>query len=587
MMNNRLIDVALGNTPADLVLQGGKLVDVNTREIYEADVAIADCLVAATGKLEAGCIGPNTKVIDATGRYLAPGFIDAHIHFESSMLTFTEFSRAVLARGTTAVATDLMEIAIVAGMEGIREIFREAEGLPLSLLHTVPAFMSEEGNLQTIGAALYFEMIEELLKGPHAVGLAEVLYPPVLAKSPQSARMLELADRLGKTAEGHAPALFGGKLSAYASTGIRSDHESTSREEALEKARKGLRVLMREGSAAQDLLPCLEMIVQNKIDPRNCSMVSDDIDMLHIVAKGHLDHKVRMAVNAGVNPVVALQMVTINPAQSLKVDDRYGSITPGKHADVVLLSSLEECRVDSVIAKGKVVVQGGKAVFTAPAFEYSDCMVNTVTLQQQLTAQDLLIPAPGAKTAIVHVIGAHGKNLLTDKLEAELAVVDGYIQPDVANDILHIACVERYGKNGSIGRSFIKGFKLQSGAMATSMGHDHHNITAVGASTEDMALAVNRVAKLNGGLVIVDGGKIVHELPLPVCGLLTTLPAEQSADILDAMQTYLRGLGCEMDSPFMTLAFITLIFIPMYGITDRGLVDTLAFKVIDPVISTF
>lgn len=585
MIDHRVIDVALGKISADLVIQNGTLVDVNTRETYKADVAVTGGIIAATGTLAKGTVGPGTIVIDAEGKYLSPGFIDAHIHFESSMLTFTEFSRAVLPRGTTAVATDLMEIAIVAGMDGINEIFREAETLPLTLLHTVPAFMSEEGELQTIGAALYFEMIEQLLGQPQSVGLAEVLYPPVLAKSPQSARMLELADRLGKTAEGHAPALAGGALNAYASTGVRSDHESTSREEALEKARKGLRVLMREGCAAKDLEACLRIITEDKIDPRNCSMVSDDIDMLHIVQKGHLDHKVRMAVKAGVDPVTALQMVTINPAQSLKVDKLYGSVTPGKRADIVLLSNLFDCTVESVVAGGRLVVQDKQVIFTAPEFQYSDCMIHTVKLQKKVTAQELLIPVQGASTARVHVIGAHGSDLLTDKLEADLPVEDGFIRSDVAGDILHIACVERYGKSGSIGRSFIKGFKLVRGAIGTSVGHDHHNITVLGANGEDMAAAVNHIADMGGGLVIVDNGKVVYELPLPICGLLTTLNAAESADILDKMQRHLREMGCGMDSPFMTLAFITLIFIPMYGITDRGLVDVLNFKVIDPVIS--
>jgi adenine deaminase len=586
MLNDHVIDVALGRAPADLVIKGGTLVNVDTREVYPADIAVADGLIAATGILEAGAIGPDTKVINAAGKYLAPGFIDAHIHFESSMLTFTEFSRAVLTRGTTAVATDLMEIAIVAGMDGIREIFREADGLPLTLLHTVPAFMSEESSLQTIGAALRVEMIEALLKQPQAVGLAEVLFPPILAQSPQSAWMLKLAENLHKTAEGHAPALLDAKLDAYVSAGIRSDHESTSREEALAKARAGLRVLMREGSASTDLEACLKIITEDGIDPRGCSMVSDDIDMLHIIQKGHLDHKVRMAVKAGADPVVALQMVSINPAQSLMVDRYHGSLTPGKYANIVLLRDLATCDVDSVVARGKLAVQDGQAVFETPDFRYKDCMLKTVKLQKPVTAQDLLIKtADSAQKATVHVIGAHGHTLLTDKLEATLPVRAGYVQPDAANDILHIACVERYGKNGSIGRSFIKGFGLCRGAIATSVGHDHHNITALGASAEDMAVAVNRIAELGGGITIAEDGQVIYELPLPICGLLTTLSARKSADILDRMQRHLAALGCDMASPYMTLAFITLIFIPMLGITDRGLVDVLEFKVIDPVIA--
>lgn len=585
-MNNHVIDVALGNAAADMVIKNGKLLNVHTGEIYETEIAIADKVIAAVGHLGENAIGENTKVIDAQGKIMVPGFIDAHIHFESSMLTYTEFSRMLVKHGTTAVATDLMEIAIVAGEEGINNVLRESEGLPVKLLQPIPAFMSEEGELQTIGAALYPEMIEKLIKGPHAVGLAEVLYPPILNKSPLSAWMLELAEKYGKTAEGHAPELYGAQLNAYASAGIRSDHESTNKEEALGKLRAGLRVLIREGSAAQDLDAVVKMITENNVDTRHCALVSDDIDMLHIYEKGHLDYKVRRAIKAGVDPVKAIQMVTLNPAESLKVDNKYGSIAPGKCADIVFLSDLENCTVDSVISNGEYVVENGETIYEYKKPEYSSVMLNTVKLSKEITGDDLVIKTDAnAKKAKVRVIGAKPTSLLTDALEAELDVVDGVIMPNAAEDVLRIACVERYGKGGSIGKSFIKGFGISKGAIATSVGHDHHNITVVGSDAEDMAAAVNRIKELNGGLVIAEDGKVKYELPLPICGLLTDLSGEESALILKKMQEDLQAKGCEMGSPYMTLAFITLIFIPFYGITDKGLVDVINGKVIDPVIS--
>lgn len=585
-MNNHVIDVALGNAPADMVIKNGRLLNVHTGEIYETEIAIADKVIAAVGSLSENTIGENTKVIDAQGKIMAPGFIDAHIHFESSMLSFTEFSRMLVKHGTTAVATDLMEIAIVAGEEGINNVLRESEGLPVKLLQPIPAFMSEEGELQTIGAALYPEMIEKLIKGPHAVGLAEVLYPPIINKSPLSAWMLDLAEKYGKTAEGHAPELYGAQLNAYASAGIRSDHESTNKEEALGKLRAGLRVLIREGSAAQDLDAVIKMITENHVDTRHCALVSDDIDMLHIYEKGHLDYKVRKAIKDGVNPINAIQMVTLNPAESLKIDSKYGSIAPGKCADIVFLSDLENCVVDGVISNGEVVVENGETVYEFKKPEYTSVMLNTVKLSKVITGDDLVLTTDkNAKKAKVRVIGAQPTSLLTDALEADLDVVDGVIQPDVANDVLRIATVERYGKGGSIGKSFIKGFKISKGAIATSMGHDHHNITVVGSDANDMAVAVNRIKELNGGLIIAEDGKVKYELPLPICGLLTDLDGEESALILKKMQEDLRAKGCEMDSPYMTLAFITLIFIPFYGITDKGLVDVINGKVIDPVIS--
>ncbi len=585
-MNNHVIDVALGNAAADMVIKNGKLLNVHTGEIYETEIAIADKVFAAVGSLSEKTIGENTKVIDAKGKIMVPGFIDAHIHFESSMLTYTEFSRMLVKHGTTAVATDLMEIAIVAGEEGINNVLKESEGLPVKLLQPIPAFMSEEGELQTIGAALYPEMIEKLIKGPHAVGLAEVLYPPILNKSPLSAWMLELAEKYGKTAEGHAPELYGAQLNAYASTGIRSDHESTNKEEALGKLRAGLRVLIREGSAAQDLDAVVKMITENNVDTRHCALVSDDIDMLHIYEKGHLDYKVRRAIKAGVDPVKAIQMVTINPAESLKVDNKYGSIAPGKCADIVFLSDLENCTVDSVISNGEYVVENGETIYEYKKPEYSPVMLNTVKLSKKITGDDLVIKTNAdAKKAKVRVIGAKPTSLLTDALEADLDVVDGVIMPNTADDVLRIACVERYGKGGSIGKSFIKGFGISKGAIATSVGHDHHNITVVGSDAEDMAVAVNRIEELNGGLVITENGEVKFELPLPICGLLTDLSGEESALILKKMQEDLQAKGCTMGSPYMTLAFITLIFIPFYGITDKGLVDVINGKVIDPVIS--
>ena len=585
-MNNHVIDVALGNAAADMVIKNGRLLNVHTGEIYEADIAVADKVIAAVGPLGEKTIGENTKVIDAAGKIRVPGFIDAHIHFESSMLTFTEFSRMLVSHGTTAVATDLMEIAIVAGEDGINEIFKESEGLPVKLLHPVPAFMSEEGELQTIGAALYPEMIEKLLNGPHAVGLAEVLYPPIINKSPASAWMLELAEKLGKTAEGHAPELYGAPLNAYASTGIRSDHESTNKEEALGKLRAGLRVLIREGSAAQDLDQCIKMITENHVDTRHCALVRDDIDMLHIHEKGHLDYKVRRAIKAGVDPVAAIQMVTLNPAESLKVDNKYGSIAPGKCADIVFLSDLENCTVDSVISNGECVVENGRCLIEYKKPEFSSVMLNTVKFSKEITPDDLVISVDkSASKATVRVIGAKPTSLLTDALEAELDVKDGVIEPDTTEDILRIACIERYGKGGSIGKSFIKGFGISKGAIATSVGHDHHNVTVVGSGADDMAVAVNRIQELNGGIVIAEDGKIKYELPLPICGLLTDLSGEESAMILKEMQEDLHAKGCTMGSPYMTLAFITLIFIPFYGITDKGLVDVINGRVIEPVIS--
>ncbi|WP_312635450.1 adenine deaminase [Oscillibacter sp.] len=584
-MDNELIQVALGKKPADIVIKNGRLVNVVTHEVYETEIAVAKGKIASIGPIPAGAVGPDTQIIDAKGMFLAPGFLDAHIHIESSMLSYTEFAKMVVKHGTTAVATDLMEVTIVSGIEGMKEVLAESKNTPVKLYYPIPAFMEENG-IQTTGSTLHSEMIDQLITLPEAVGLAEVLAPPILAESPVSAHMLDLAERYRKTAEGHAPAVMGENLNAYVGAGVTSDHESTNREEALAKLRMGLHVLMREGSASTDLRPCLNIITQEHVDTRYCSMVSDDIDALHISRLGHLDNKVRIAVAEGVDPVTAIQMVTLNPAESLRIQDKVGSITPGKIADIVFLSSLEECRVERVIANGELVVDGCALVKELPAPNYSNLLRDTVKLSRKITGDDLVLKAdPSYTRAKVHVIGASHDTLLTDALEAELTVEGGVILPDVESDVLRIACVERYGKNGSIGRSFIKNFGLKSGAIAISVGHDHHNISVVGGDAEDMAFAVNRIAELQGGLVLVKDGEVLSEIPLPICGLLSDLDGEAVAEKLAEMIEILRTLGCEVPSPNITLSFITLIFIPCLGITDQGLFDVREFKLIDPVIS--
>jgi len=585
-MNTRLIDVALGRQPADAVIKGGILINVHSAQIYHTDIAIADGRIASIGPLPESVYGQATTIIDAAGMYLAPGFIDAHIHIESSMLTYTEFAKMVVRHGTTAVASDLMEVTIVSGVEGMKEVLRESETTPVRLYYPVPAFM-EESHLQTTGSTLYPEMMEELIQLPQAVGLAEVLGMPLLAGSPASAAILALARAQHKTVEGHAPALRAEQINAFAGAGINSEHESTTKEEALMKVRVGMRVLMREGSASTDLLECLRAITEEGADARRCSMVSDDIDALHIKQCGHLDHKVRLAIRAGIDPITAIRMVSLHPAENFFIDHECGSIAPGRVADVVFLSSLEDCRVERVMVAGEMVVEQGCLIKQIQAPEYSGLLMNTIHLKRKATPEDMVITLTDQKrSARVHVIGASSVSLLTEALEADLPVRGGVVEPDVANDVLRIACVERYGKHGGIGRSFVKGFGLREGAIAISVGHDHHNITVVGSDPADMAIAVNRIDELQGGFVLVNQGEVLYELALPICGLLSPDDGEAVADRLSEFIQKLETLGCRMPSPNVTLSFITLIFIPKLAISDLGLFDVTQFKLIAPVISS-
>jgi len=585
MLDSNLIAVALGKRPADLVVKNAQIVNVHTREIYPGGVAVVDDRIALVGDVEKA-IGSETKVVDAGGKYLVPAFIDAHIHVESTLLTPTEFAKAVLAHGTGAVSTDLMEVTLVTGVSGLKEIIEEARRTPVGFFYMVPSFM-EESELQTVGGLLGPELVDELIDLPEAVGLAEVLAPPILAGNQLSAHMIKMATEKRKTREGHGPALFGDRMQAYAGAGITSEHESTTAEEALGKLRSGLRVLIREGSASTDLKPVIKIITEHGVDPRHVGLVSDDIDALHITQLGHMDHKIRMAVAEGVEPIVAIQMATINPAESLRVDENWGSLAPGKYASMSILSGdLAQCQVETVIAKGQVVYENNKLVAQLPPVKYSDQLVNTVHLARPVIEQDMLIQVNSQLDQTrVRVLGASGVTLLKEAQEATLPVIDGIIQPDPQNDILAVACVERYEKSGRIGKAFVSGFGLKAGALASSVGHDHHNITVIGASTTDMATAVNRIAELGGGLVVVRDGQVLGELALPICGLITSESAEVVAGKLDHMNRALSELGCQMSNPFMTLSFITLIYIPAYGITDRGLVEFTKFEVVDTLLN--
>ena len=394
----------------------------------------------------------------------------------------------------------------------------------------------------------------EMISTDHAVGFAELMPDFILQRSGQARQLWNLARQYGKTLEGHCPGLSDPELSAYASVGIRSDHECVTREEAREKLRHGLHLLIREGSAS------------------------------HIFTYGHMDHKVRMAVKAGVDPVTAIQMVTINPAESLKIDDRYGSLTPGKCADIVILTDLSACSVRDVIANGTVVVSNGKVDYAFDDFRYAPFMENTVHLQKPVTAEDLRITAPAKTTkARVRVMQVSGRSLYSEAKEAVLPVIDGGICCNEETDVMYAACVERYGKNGGIGKAFISGFGFTRSSIASSVGHDHHNITVIGKNLEDKALCVNRIAETGGGLVIAEKGEIIFELPLPICGLLATMDGEEAAVRLSGMQKYLREQGCGMMSPFMSLSFTTLP-IPDYAITDKGLIEVKTLSIRDPVL---
>lgn len=577
-----LVDVALGKVPADLAIKNGRLVNVNTCEIEDGiDVAVKGKRVALVGDAR-HCIGGDTVVIDAKGKHLVPGLLDAHVHIESSMVTVTQFARAVLPRGTTGVFIDPHEIANVLGMRGIRLMLDEGKDLPLKVFITLPSCVPSAPGLETTGAEIGPAEIAEGLKWERVVGLAEVMnFPGVLAGDPKMHGKIEVALERQGAVEGHAPGLLGKELSAYIAAGVRSDHESFARGEAIEKLRLGMKLEMREGSAAKNLADLIKPILELKLDTRHCLLATDDRHPEDLLKEGHMDHVLRRAIREGVDPVRAIQMATINTAEHFRVDGDLGSISPGKLADVLIVDDLQKFEVKAVVANGKLVAKNGRLLGELPAPSYPRFARETMNLRRVYPG-DFAIAAPiKVGEAEVRVIGLIEGQVITEHETATLDVEDGCVRPDLANDILKVAVVERHRATGNIGLGFVHGFGMREGAIASSVGHDAHNITVVGISDGEMAAAVNAVAKMGGGQVAVRKGKALAKVELPIAGLMSDKPVESISTQLKRLHRAARDLKIRVKSPFMRLSFLPLAVIPKLRITDKGLIDVEKFRPVD------
>lgn len=584
---HKILNVALGKEPADLVIKEGNLVNVYTGEIYEADVAVKEKFIVKVGKV-GKCIGKNTKIINAKGKYLLPGFIDGHIHIESSMLSIPRFAEAVLPHGTTAVATDFHEIGIILGIKGIRFMLDVAKQTPLKVFLMVPSHIPFMPGLETTGFKFVLRDIEEALTWEESVALSEVVSVQLLSLHETLLKGVELAKSKSKLVEGHAPALRGDVLQAFASAGIQSDHESTSLEEALEKLRLGIELMIREGSVSQDLHEVIKVVTKNHVDTCKIMLVSDDMSCVDLVKFGHMNYKIKKAIEEGVDPIKAIQMVTINVAKHFRVDEIVGSITPGRLADIVVVNNLRELDIEKVVANGKLVVVNGKIVTEIPKPQYPEKYVRTLNVKRKLREEDFKIKVPiSSGKAEVRVIGVKDGTLLKDGLVEELPIVNGEVQINFEKDILKISVIERHKATGNIGLGFIKGFNLKKGAIASTVAHDHHNITVVSTNDRDAALAANTLIDINGGLAVVAEGKVLGTLELPIAGILSDKPVHEVKEKLEILHSLSRKLGCNLRDPFMHLSFVTLTAIPAYGISDKGLIDVINAKIVSPIISTF
>jgi adenine deaminase len=566
MRLERLLKVARGDEPADLVLRNGHVINVFTGEVVMADVALAGETIAGLGE---GYVG--RAEIDLGGRYVCPGLIDAHVHIESSLVTPFEFARAVVPRGTTTVVADPHEIANVAGADGVRTMIAASDGLPLSVFIMLPSCVPAT-HLATAGAALAAADLLALSQLPRVVGLAEFMnVPGAVLGLPGALEKLE--GFAGRVVDGHAPGVSGKWLQAYVAAGPGSDHEATSAEEMLEKLRAGMRIFVREATSAKNLRALVPAITLH--NSRRCAFATDDRHPGDLLDEGHVDHLVRLAVEHGLDAITALQMATLHAAEAFRLYDR-GALGPGKRADLVVFSNLKEFRAEMVFVGGRLVARDGHPVgdWQAPAVEDS-ALRQTVRVDWERL--DLAVPAPGSGRGKARVIRIIPDQIVTEQCVEELPVVDGVATAAPERDIAKLAVVERHHASGSIGLGFVRGLGLRRGALAGSVGHDAHNLIVAGCDDASMGTALRAVARSGGGLVVAAGDEVLASLPLPVAGLMSDQPLERVRGQLERLLRASRELGCALRDPFMTLSFLPLEVIPALKLTDRGLVDVERF----------
>ena len=560
-LRNR-IRAGRGEIAPDLIVKGGRIINVFTREILEHDVAIYDGVIVGIGTYD----GPH--VIHGEGHYICPGFIDGHSHIESTMLSPSELAKAVIPHGTTAIIADPHEIANVLGKRGIQYIMESSRDLPVDFYIMLPSCVPAT-HLETSGAHLACEDLIPFMDEPRVLGLAEMMnYPGVITGAHDVLEKITVFSDVVK--DGHAPLLKGKDLNAYIAAGLRSDHECTSLSEAGEKLRLGMHIMIREGTQAKNLRDLLPIVSPATVS--QCSLVTDDLHPHDLLHKGHLNNLIDAAVNVGLDPLLAIVMVTQSTARFFGIKN-LGAIAPGYQADILLLSSLQPVKAKTVIKNGRVVFDSGRFTAEIP----------------QPSPMDYLSPmniAPyGPNSFAIHREGASIRliALITDQLITESKVITapvekGVLVSDVKQDIIKVTVVERHHGTGNIGLGMVQGFGLQQGALASSVSHDSHNIIAVGCTDSDLYLAVKTVEKMGGGLAAVKDGEVLSTLPLPIAGLMSDKPLKDVSHGWEKMTKAAQDLGCRLKEPFMALSFLALPVIPELKITDRGLVDVRQFK---------
>jgi len=557
---------------ADCVLENCNIINVLTKEILPGDIALTGSVISGIGDVS-GIVDSHTVRIDMEGRYASPGFIDGHVHFESSLVTLTRFAEKALTHGTAGIVADPHEIANVLGKKGIGLILREAESLPVDVFLTVPSCVPASG-LETSGAHIGVREAGSLFGQPDVIGLGEMMdYRGVIGADPEKLAMISEAQKRNLRIDGHAPGIRGSELFRYMYRGISSDHESLELDEALEKARFGMAVMLREGSAAGCLSGFIPGLLQSGVSLESFFFVSDDTSPSDLML-GHMDAIVRRAVSLGLDPIQAIAMCTINTARHFRIDHKVGSISIGRRAFIVILDDIETIAIHGVFTgKKRKQREIRYPAFALDTVQYRTVMPHDLWIASQSASED------------VNVISIIPGKLLTEHSIETLDVENSIIQPDIERDILAACVVERHGKRGSIGRGFISGLSLNGGAVGQSIAHDSHNVIVAGTDFSDMALCANTINKMHGGLVLARDGKILGSLALPFAGILSPLSVDEVAVQLASLEKIIKEMGCALRSPFSALSFLTLPVIPRYRLTDLGVVDVENSRLIEPVVS--
>jgi len=569
--------------PADTLILHGNLVNVMTREIYPADIAIYQDMIVAVGDVSA-YRGPNTKVIDASGSYLVPGLIDGHIHSECSKLSITSFAKAIVPSGTTSMVSGLDEYISVSGLDGLKEVFAEIKQSPLKVFWGAPYKTPYTFPTSTISCNFDPEIHRHVQQWPECFGVWETVREAVQELDEDTLGALSLAHKNRLPIFGCAPMARGNDLNGYLCAGVRLDHESYDHQEVVEKLRKGMHMVIRESSVTHFLAENIRAVTEvNPALSRRVSFCTDDVTAKDLVEKGHVDHLVRLAIKAGVDPMTAIQMGTINSAEAYRIDHLVGSISPGRIADILLVDNPSSFNVQAVIANGKLVARNHKLTYDLQAPKRSKLLTSELKCKP-VTAKDfeyrVQLANGKAKVLSMQVKGP----FVRKRRDVWLDVVDHVVQPDTKEDVLMVSVLERFGINGNKSLAFCSGWSLKAGAMASSAAPDDNNIIVLGANAEDMAVAVNHLIKEGGGQVVVKDGKVLDFLSLPVGGIVCDLEPGEVAQREDEINTAARLLGCDLPEPLMYMFFLPITAIPDYAITDVGPVDCIALTTFDPIL---